>query len=77
MFEMNLLPSCRLIVVAYKEESKSEGRKTSNGETSAAEIEQNLTLIALAAISDPLRPEAVTAVQQCNRAGITVRMLTG
>ena len=41
------------------------------------ELEQQLTLIALLGISDPLRPEVVPAIQQCNRAGITVRMLTG
>ena len=41
------------------------------------QLEQELTLIALLGISDPLRPEVVPAIQQCNRAGITVRMLTG
>ena len=40
-------------------------------------LERDLTLIALLGIQDPLRSEVVPAIQQCHRAGITVRMLTG
>ena len=36
-----------------------------------------LTLIGLAGLIDPLRPEAADAVRQCRSAGISVRMITG
>jgi len=39
--------------------------------------EDNLTLICLVGIRDPLRPEVPGAVATCQRAGITVRMVTG
>lgn len=42
------------------------------------ELEKNeLTLIALVGIRDPVRPEVPLAVKECQRAGITVRMVTG
>lgn len=43
----------------------------------AEHLEQGLTLVAVVALSDPLRPEVTNAIAQCRRAGITVRMLTG
>eukprot|EP00026_Physarum_polycephalum_P001291 Phypoly_transcript_01292.p1 GENE.Phypoly_transcript_01292~~Phypoly_transcript_01292.p1 ORF type:complete len:1073 (+),score=214.03 Phypoly_transcript_01292:60-3221(+) len=39
--------------------------------------EDHLTLISLVGIRDPLRPEVPGAVATCQRAGITVRMVTG
>lgn len=39
--------------------------------------EDRMTLIALVGIRDPLRPEVPGAVATCQRAGITVRMVTG
>ncbi|EJT82219.1 hypothetical protein GGTG_02193 [Gaeumannomyces tritici R3-111a-1] len=36
-----------------------------------------LTFVAMFALHDPLRPEAITSVRQCRRAGISVRLLTG
>ena len=39
--------------------------------------EDNMTLVALVGIRDPLRPEVPGAVATCQRAGITVRMVTG
>eukprot|EP01121_Diplochlamys_sp_Union-15-3_P014953 TRINITY_DN4845_c0_g1_i3.p1 TRINITY_DN4845_c0_g1~~TRINITY_DN4845_c0_g1_i3.p1 ORF type:complete len:1069 (-),score=250.89 TRINITY_DN4845_c0_g1_i3:1-3207(-) len=42
-----------------------------------APLDEDLTLIALVGIEDPLRPEVVNSVIQCKRAGIQVRMLTG
>jgi Ca2+-transporting ATPase len=38
---------------------------------------RNLTLLGLAGISDPPRPEARQAIALCKRAGITVKMITG
>ncbi|PRP86215.1 P-type ATPase [Planoprotostelium fungivorum] len=39
--------------------------------------ESNLTLIGIVGIQDPLRPEVPNSIMMCQRAGITVRMLTG
>ena len=38
---------------------------------------QNLTLLGLAGISDPPRPEARQAIALCHQAGIKVKMITG
>lgn len=40
-------------------------------------VEYNLTMIGIAGIIDPLRPEVVGAIEQCKRAGVIVRMVTG
>ena len=39
--------------------------------------EQQLALLAVVGIQDPLRADVPAAISQCERAGITVRMLTG
>lgn len=38
---------------------------------------QQMTFIAMFAIRDPLRREAISSIRQCQRAGVFVRMLTG
>jgi cation-transporting P-type ATPase F len=38
---------------------------------------QGLTILGLQGMIDPPRPEAVTAVRACQKAGITVKMITG
>jgi hypothetical protein len=43
----------------------------------AETLERDLTLVAVVGLSDPLREEVCDAIAQCQRAGITVRMLTG
>jgi len=43
----------------------------------AADIEQDLVFLGLAAMRDPLRPEATTAVRACREAGIRTVMITG
>ncbi|KAI0033543.1 hypothetical protein K488DRAFT_47506 [Vararia minispora EC-137] len=40
-------------------------------------LAQDLTLVAIAAIEDPLRPGVRRAVADCNRAGVQVKMCTG
>jgi len=40
-------------------------------------LETNLTLIAIAGIKDPLRPEIPRAIKSCKQAFIKVRMVTG
>ncbi|XP_036435527.1 LOW QUALITY PROTEIN: plasma membrane calcium-transporting ATPase 3a [Colossoma macropomum] len=42
-----------------------------------ADIINNLTCIAVVGIEDPVRPEVPEAIRKCQRAGITVRMVTG
>jgi Ca2+ transporting ATPase len=41
------------------------------------EIISNLTCICVVGIEDPVRPEVPEAIAKCQRAGITVRMVTG
>lgn len=41
------------------------------------ELESNLVMIAVLGIQDPLRPGIKKAVEDCRRAGVTVRMVTG
>jgi len=62
------------MAVAYKE-MKLRGRDIDS--IPEEELEEKLTLIAIAGIMDPLRPEIPEAVRTCKRAGITVRMVTG
>ncbi|KAK3932602.1 Plasma membrane calcium-transporting ATPase 3 [Frankliniella fusca] len=42
-----------------------------------ANIVSNLTAICVVGIEDPVRPEVPEAIRKCQRAGITVRMVTG
>ena len=41
------------------------------------QVENDLILVALVGIEDPLRSEVPGAIQDCKRAGIVVRMVTG
>ncbi len=41
------------------------------------ELENNLCMIGILGIQDPLRPGIKKAVEDCRRAGVTVRMVTG
>ncbi|KAG7398751.1 hypothetical protein PHYBOEH_010494 [Phytophthora boehmeriae] len=41
------------------------------------DLEKELTCVAIVGIEDPVRPEVPGAIEQCGRAGITVRMVTG
>ena len=40
-------------------------------------VAQNEELLAIFAISDPLRKEVPAAIRQCNEAGIDVKIVTG
>ena len=46
-------------------------------ELTFATVETGLTLLGLVGLIDPPRPEAIAAVADCRRAGITVKMITG
>jgi magnesium-transporting ATPase (P-type) len=47
------------------------------GEADREVLEQNLTMIGIYAIQDPLRDEVIPSVRICHRAGINIRMVTG
>ena len=40
-------------------------------------IVDNMTCVCVVGIEDPVRPEVPEAIKKCQRAGITVRMVTG
>jgi P-type Ca2+ transporter type 2C len=40
-------------------------------------VHQDMTLIAIFGIKDPLRPSVIDAIKDCQRAGVFVRMVTG
>lgn len=48
-----------------------------NPKITYASLEQDLTLIAIAGIKDPIRPEIPKCINMCGSAGIVVRMVTG
>jgi len=54
----------------------SESVKNADGSV-ALEAETNLIALGLVGIEDPLRPEVPKAIENCYRAGIDVRMVTG
>jgi magnesium-transporting ATPase (P-type) len=66
--------SLRTIAIAYKD---IEGKYDPTETYSEDLLEQELTLIAIAGIKDPIRPEIPEAVRKCKQAGIRVRMVTG
>jgi len=51
--------------------------ETDNYECKPKEIEQDLIFIGLVGIIDPARPEAKSAIETSNNAGIDVKMITG
>ena len=60
-------------VLALAEAPMEKGKR----ELDFADVEQDLTLLALVGIIDPPREEAIAAVAQCRAAGIRVKMITG
>ncbi len=67
----------RVLAVAQREidvEAWAEHQATG---TDPAELVEGLTLLALAGIVDPPRPEARRAISDAHRAGIAVKMITG
>lgn len=60
----------RTIAIAYKEVSFESPLDDQY-------LDNNLTLIAILGLMDPLRVEIPKSIQVCQNAGITVRMITG
>ncbi|XP_072276356.1 plasma membrane calcium-transporting ATPase 2 isoform X6 [Pyxicephalus adspersus] len=63
----------RTICIAYRDFSQSPEPDWDNEN----DIVTDLTCIAVVGIEDPVRPEVPEAIRKCQRAGITVRMVTG
>uniref|UniRef100_A0A8C5PNL4 Calcium-transporting ATPase n=1 Tax=Leptobrachium leishanense TaxID=445787 RepID=A0A8C5PNL4_9ANUR len=63
----------RTICIAYRDFSMSPEPDWDNEN----DILADLTCIAVVGIEDPVRPEVPEAIRKCQRAGITVRMVTG
>ncbi len=61
----------RVIAMAYREFSEEPERLTDEN------VQENLTFIGLAGMSDPPRQEAREAIALCKQAGIRVKMITG
>ena len=70
----------RTICVAYKDLKEGEGGPEHDHDVDKDhwEVEQNdLTCICILGIKDIIRPEVPKAVEQCKKAGVRVRMVTG
>ncbi|CAO2621372.1 Plasma membrane calcium-transporting ATPase 3 [Lemmus lemmus] len=63
----------RTICIAYRDFSAIQEPDWEN----ESEVVGELTCIAVVGIEDPVRPEVPEAIRKCQRAGITVRMVTG
>lgn len=63
----------RTIALAYRD-FRGEGQPNWEDEEN---IVQNLTCLCVVGIEDPVRAEVPEAIRQCQKAGITVRMVTG
>ncbi|XP_027147680.1 plasma membrane calcium-transporting ATPase 1 isoform X1 [Larimichthys crocea] len=64
----------RTICLAYRDFPTSEGEPDWDNEN---DILSGLTCLCVVGIEDPVRPEVPDAIRKCQRAGITVRMVTG
>lgn len=69
----------RTLAFAYKkiEASIMRTSRTSTAEVVALLDDNDLQLQAIAAITDPIRPDVPAAVQECRHAGIEVKVVTG
>ncbi|RKO94361.1 hypothetical protein BDK51DRAFT_40529 [Blyttiomyces helicus] len=65
----------RTIAMAYKDTDKL--LTTFEGQGKKDDPEHDLVFIGLVGIKDPLRKEVPGAVAQCQKAGLTIRMVTG
>eukprot|EP00761_Pharyngomonas_kirbyi_P011758 gb/GECH01011784.1/.p1 GENE.gb/GECH01011784.1/~~gb/GECH01011784.1/.p1 ORF type:complete len:1002 (+),score=264.50 gb/GECH01011784.1/:1-3006(+) len=64
----------RTIAIAYKDFSLEDPQVL---EDPQYDPEDDLTLLAVVGIKDPLRPDVIEAVSRCKKSGIIVRMVTG
>ncbi|XP_074481565.1 plasma membrane calcium-transporting ATPase 1 isoform X1 [Sebastes fasciatus] len=64
----------RTICLAYRDFCPADGEPDWDNEN---DILSGLTCLSVVGIEDPVRPEVPDAIKMCQRAGITVRMVTG
>jgi calcium-translocating P-type ATPase len=71
--------SLRTLAICHRDVSKADLKAASfrGGGYDALELEKGMILDAIVGIKDPLRTDVVGAVEQCQAAGIVVRMVTG
>lgn len=73
----------RTLLIAYKELSYDQYLEISrthnnfHAESDREVLENNLTIVGIYALYDPLRDEIIESVKKCHRAGINIRMVTG
>ncbi|KAK9828539.1 hypothetical protein WJX72_000653 [[Myrmecia] bisecta] len=67
----------RMLALAYKDMFIPYQSEDNGDLFNPVQVESGLTLVAMVGIEDPVRTEVPAAIRQCQRAGITVRMLTG
>jgi len=67
----------RVLAVAQREFDSDAWAELEASGTDPIELVDGLTLVALAGIVDPPRPEARQAIAEAHRAGIDVKMITG
>jgi len=67
----------RVLAVAQRELSVEDWSELVDSGTAPSALAQDLTLLALAGIVDPPRPEATAAIADARAAGISVKMITG
>lgn len=67
----------RTVVVAKKEISDNEDLTTKDSKQVYKVEERGFTMINLMGIHDTVRQEVPSAIEQCKRAGVKVRMVTG
>ncbi|KEZ41904.1 Calcium-transporting ATPase 2 [Scedosporium apiospermum] len=67
----------RPITIAYKDLDANDKTLDNLDSDELDKFVQDLTFIGIFGIQDPLRPEVVKSVRQCQEAGVFVRMVTG
>ncbi|KAJ7127093.1 calcium-transporting ATPase [Mycena epipterygia] len=70
----------RTIALCYRDFDSWPPRNTAHdeqNEVSYYDLAQDLTLIGIVGIEDPLRPGVLEAVKKCQMAGVTIKMCTG
>jgi Ca2+ transporting ATPase len=67
----------RSIVMAYRNLPEGFDVESKDEKDNPAVESENLVLIAIIGIKDPIRPDVPKAVEDCKKAGIKVRMVTG
>ncbi|CAD7699211.1 unnamed protein product [Ostreobium quekettii] len=85
--KLSMLPAfgnsgLRLLCLAFKEVPlESEGATAGGslpGDCQASDqLDRDLVLLGIVGLQDPVRPEVPRAIEQCQRAGVAVKMLTG